>query len=311
MGRQQIATIKVNHQRMEELARPRMTFDDYNAINGPFPRLNANNQDTVWPVRKQALKYTVTERVKHLAQPHMRETQNVAFNKNGYPRSYFEASSAAKKAIPSERLVELAEPSERYVTQPDNSWAYDMIGRVQPSALKYKATERLKDLALPRDTRTNWLYAQGLLNLSECLPPECPKDTYSPAHDALLAKPRRIYEKCFDFDTFNATRIKNATKHVTSPAEHRMAIPFRRKVGRYTRPPWEVYKVPKRALKHKTTAADKRLSTIPEARNLRTTEQEREYNPDAFIITAAALKGRFPPRVLAISGPLQRPPFVC
>ena len=84
--------------RVQELAKPKQTAEGY------FPC-----KEVEWPVSRNTLRAMASERTQTLAKPIIRETMDhVQFNPDA-----FTVSESARKANPSQRIVELAQPLSR------------------------------------------------------------------------------------------------------------------------------------------------------------------------------------------------------
>ena len=84
--------------RVQELAKPRQTVEGY------FPC-----KEVEWSLSRSTLRAVASERIHNLSNPIIRETMDhVQFNPDA-----FTVSESARKANPSQRIVELAQPLTR------------------------------------------------------------------------------------------------------------------------------------------------------------------------------------------------------
>ena len=84
--------------RVQELAKPKQTVEGY------FPC-----KEVEWPISRNTLRAIASERTQNLSKPIIRETMDhVQFNPDA-----FTVSESARKANPSQRIVELAQPLTR------------------------------------------------------------------------------------------------------------------------------------------------------------------------------------------------------
>ncbi|XP_075391274.1 sperm microtubule associated protein 2 [Tenrec ecaudatus] len=152
-------TVPTVSPRMEELARPRRFYLEY---------YNNNRTTPIWPISRSSLDYQATNRLKELATPKIR---NNIWSINMSEVS--QVSKAAQMAIPSPRILQLAEPRSPATLLEE----WDPMPKSKPHTSDYN---RLLQLATPKTAS------------EKCVPDRDPRWEVQESTKRAVASPRTL-----------------------------------------------------------------------------------------------------------------------
>ncbi|XP_058030229.1 testicular haploid expressed gene protein-like isoform X2 [Ahaetulla prasina] len=285
---------------LQELAKPKPTKEVWNF----HPKLIWGNQETIWPLPSRSLLRQPSSRILTLARPKEtvdKQMRSLYLYSCGQTSEIWKRSSTVYSALPSKRLLKLAEPRPISATYLKLRPRISPVWPISSSALCCKASTRILTLAQARSIHPNFKFPEQ----SEREISKAARRAEATPRLQQLAQPVVRKQIQFYENTSMEAPIRQipltALQAVPSPRLLELArpkvIPCESAMDRS--PEWPVSAAAKQAV------ASPRLTELSHSPNRAPTNLV-QFNPDAFIVKESAKKAICTERIKNLAQPITR-----
>ncbi|XP_026544215.1 testicular haploid expressed gene protein-like [Notechis scutatus] len=290
-----------SNERLQELAKPKPTKDVWNFHR----RLIWGNQDPIWPLTSRNMLRQPSSRILTLARPKEAvdkpKSKSLFWYSCGQMSEIWKRSSTVYSALPSKRLLKLAEPRPISATYLKLRPRISPVWPISSSALCCKASQRILSLAQARTIHPNFSFPVQ----SERVISKAARRAETTPRLQQLAQP--VVRKQMQF--YENTSLEVPIRQIPLTALQAVPTPRLLELARpkvipcegalYRSPEWPVSAAAKQAV------ASPRITELSQPPNRAPTNLV-QFNPDAFIVKESAKKALCTERVKTLAQPITR-----